>query len=536
MSYAKLLSTQNSSTPVSQPMPGREADQIANSTAGYVFKLDDWSYLDRFLILGSDKPSYYASAQKLSKDAAANVLKLIAEDPIRVVNRIVEISNEGRAPKNDPAIFALALTAINADEKGRAFAYEALPKVCRIGTHLFQFVEAINEFGKWNAAAKRGITNWYNKKAIDKLAIQLLKYQSRNGWSHRDVLRLAHVKPYRAEQSAMYGWVTAKDTSVRDVKSKEGLPAIFTAYSDLHRDGSVKAAIEAIEQFDMTWEMLPTQVLKEQKVWEALIPKLGYTALLRNLGRLSSIGVLNALSNGQKQVVEKLEDAEFLKRSRVHPITILSAIKTYGSGRGVKGNMTWSVNQRVLQALNSAFYESFKNVEPTGKNFLLGIDCSGSMFGVKCNGLDSITAAEAAAVMGLAIAKTESNYWIGGFSHHIEELKINPSMDLDTAMKVIERFNWSYTKLSAPVELAIKSKMDVDCFVSITDNEVNCGRHPREALRDYRKVKPEARYIVCGTSVTNFTVADPTDPLSLDLVGFDSAVPQLVSNFAAGKL
>lgn len=530
MSYAKTLKTATQNTPVSRPIAGRETEMVVNSTSGYTFKLDDWAYLDRFLILGSDKPTYYTSAKKLTEAAATNVIKLIKQDPIAVVNRIVEISQDGRAPKNDPAIFALALTSIYADEAGRKAAYDALPKVCRIGTHLFQFVETINQLGKWNAVAKRGVSAWYNSKQLDKVVFQMLKYQSRDGWSHRDVLRLAHVKPDNQERSNAYRWAVTKEVT-------ETSPEIVRVFSKLHADPTVKNAISAIESHGLTWEMLPTQLLREPKIWEKLIENIGYTALLRNLGRMGSIDMLGSLSDASKKVIDMLSDVELLKRSRIHPINVLAAMKTYSSGRGVKGSLVWKPNQRIVSALDGAFYEAFKNVEPTGKNFMLGVDCSGSMFGAQVFGLDNITAAEAATVIAMAIMKTEKNYIIGGFSAGFSELKIHDRMSLDEAMNVVRRFNWSSTNLAAPVDYAITNKLPVDCFVSITDNEVNCGRHPRQALEQFRgSINKEARYVVCGTTVTNFTVADPTDTRSLDVVGFDSAVPQLISNFAAGKL
>jgi 60 kDa SS-A/Ro ribonucleoprotein len=530
MSYAKTLKQATQNTPVTCSIAGREAEMVVNSTGGYTFKLDDWGYLDRFLILGSDRPTYYTSAKKLTEAAATNVIKLIKQDAITVVNRIVEISNGGRAPKNDPAIFALALTSIYADEAGRKAAYDALPKVCRIGTHLFQFVETVNQLGKWNAVAKRGISAWYNKKELDKVVFQMLKYQSRDGWSHRDVLRLAHVKPDTEERSNAYRWAVTKEVT-------ETSPKIVRVFSELHANPTVKNAIIAIENDGLTWEMLPTQLLRNSQIWEKLIEKIGYTALLRNLGRMSSIGMLGSLSDASKTVINLLSDTELLKRSRIHPINVLAALKTYSSGRSVKGSLTWQPNQRIVSALDAAFYEAFKNVEPTGKNFLLGIDCSGSMFNTHVYGLDNITAAEAATVIAMAIMKTEKNYVICGFSTGFSELNIHDRMSLNEAMEVVRRFNWSSTNLAAPVDYAIANKLPVDCFVSITDNEVNRGCHPRQALEQFRgSFNKEARYVICGTTVTNFSVADPTDSHSLDIVGFDSAVPQLISNFATGKL
>ena len=35
-------------------------------------------------------------------------------------------------------------------------------------------------------------------------------------------------------------------------------------------------------------------------------------------------------------------------------------------------------------------------------------------------------------------------------------------------------------------------------------------------------------------TATEFSIADPTDPGMLDVVGFDAAVPSLISEFARG--
>jgi hypothetical protein len=87
------------------------ADTIRDSAGGYVFAVDDWTRLDRFLILGSEVGSYYASERALTLDNAQAVSRVIAADGERAVRRIVEISVSGRAPKNDAALFALALAA-----------------------------------------------------------------------------------------------------------------------------------------------------------------------------------------------------------------------------------------------------------------------------------------------------------------------------------------------------------------------------------------------------------------------------------------
>ena len=526
--YTETLSNELNpkATPQSKAIKGREAEMAKNNAGGVTFVLDAWGQFDRFLILGSEGGSYYVSEKKLTLENAKNAVACIKKDGKRAVDRIVEISDQGRALKNDPAIFALALAAASDNKEVAEHAFANLGKVCRIGTHLFSFMEAYNTFGKWRGYAKRGVANWYARHE-DKLAMQLLKYQQRNGWSHRDVLRLAHVKPKSDGHNALFHWVTNDKAHLEGAQ----LPKIVLAFEELHKAPSVKNAVSSVNEYGLTWEMLPTQLLTEQKVWEALLPNMGITALIRNLGRMSANGLIKPLSEGEKLAVSRLTDAEALKKGRVHPITLLSALKTYQQGRGDKGSMTWNVSQRVVDALNDAFYASFANIEPSGENYLLGIDCSGSMFGARCMGLN-ISSAEAAAVMALATAKVEKNYFIAGFDTSISELKISPNMRLDKVLEIMRRFNWGGTDCSQPMLYALKNKMNVDKFCVYTDNETWAGRiHPSQALKQYRDAYGKGKLIVAGTSSTNFTIADPKDSGMLDIVGFDSAAPQLISQF-----
>src|ERR1700760_4283004 len=105
MNLRAHYSTRN--TPQSAPIPGKA--QIKNSAGGYAFAIDDWSRLDRFLVLGSDGGTYYATERKLTIENAQCVLRCLSSDPKRAVEVIASVSESGRAPKNAPAVVALAL-------------------------------------------------------------------------------------------------------------------------------------------------------------------------------------------------------------------------------------------------------------------------------------------------------------------------------------------------------------------------------------------------------------------------------------------
>ena len=103
------------------------------------------------------------------------------------------------------------------------------------------------------------------------------------------------------------------------------------------------------------------------------------TALIRNLATMTRIGVIAPGSDGTAKVVAQLADTGRLRKARVHPIAVLAALRTYASGRGVRGRGEWNPVREVVDALDAAFYASFGNIEPTGKRLLLALDVSGSM-------------------------------------------------------------------------------------------------------------------------------------------------------------
>src|SRR5512140_3362772 len=116
-------------TPQSQPIPA--SNQVANSGGGYSWQVDDWTRLDRFLILGAEGGTYYIAERDLVKQNHDAIVRCLQTDGARAVKRIVEISESGRSPKNDPAVFALALaTTCAAAPEAKALAFRSLGKVC----------------------------------------------------------------------------------------------------------------------------------------------------------------------------------------------------------------------------------------------------------------------------------------------------------------------------------------------------------------------------------------------------------------------
>src|SRR5215510_2284429 len=353
INYAKLFNRRI--TPQSQPILG--STQVRNSGGGYSWTVDDWTRLDRFLILGAEGGTYYITERDLVKQNHDALVRCIKQDGIRAVNSIVEISDAGRAPKNDPAIFALALVVTHGDAQAKAHAFANFGKVCRIGTHLFHFAEYVNAMRGWGRGLRNAVGCWYTDRGVDGLAHQAVKYQQRDGWSHSDLLRLAHPKAPSPQHDAVFRWMLngADALGEREVKRKVcgedriakygavgALPKLIEAFERVKQTSSLVEVVKLIHEFDLPREAIPTQWLNEARVWEALLERMPMTAMIRNLGKMTTIGLVKPFSDAKKLVLRKLKDETALKRSRIHPLAVLVAQKIYAQGHGDKGALKWS--------------------------------------------------------------------------------------------------------------------------------------------------------------------------------------------------
>lgn len=450
------------------------------------------------------------------------------------MRRIVAVSEAGRAPRQNPALFALAVAASADDVDGRRAALAALPRVARTGTHLFLFARYVEQFRGWGPTLVRAVAQWYTSRPLDQLAHQVVKYRQREGWSHRDLLRLSHPVTADDARRALFEWVC------RSTVGGE-LPAAVVDFVDAQAATKVVDWVRIINRGNgVSWEMLPDEALGERDVWVALLEQgVPQTALLRQLPRLTRLGLTDG--DWGATIAERISDSQRLRRARVHPVNVLVAQRTYASGRSARGQGEWTPAAGITDALDAAFYRAYGAVEPAGKRTLLALDVSGSM-GWSATGL-ALTCREAAAALALVTAATEPFTRVVGFTAGdtrgaVTDLDIGVRRRLDDVCRYTEGLPFGATDCAAPMVWALKNRVEVDTFQVYTDNETWWGSiHPHQALREYReRTGIAARLAVVALTSTRTTIADPADPGQLDVSGFDSAVPALLADFSRGDV
>lgn len=516
-------------TPQSQPLFGR-TDQVLNSAGGYVFAVDEWKRLERFLILGTEGGTYYIGERELTRQNAEAAAACLKQDGERVVKTVVEISTAGRAPKNEPALFVLAVAATPefADARTNALALSVLPRVARTASQLASFARFAQELRGWGRGLRRSVAAWYTERPARDLAHQMLKYQNRAGFSHRDLLRLAHPKAPTAAHNALFEW------AVRGAFTGNAYSdlAQIDAFEQVKQATSAGEVVRLIRSAKLTHEMVPAEWKGSAAVWSALLEEMPYTAMLRSLGKLAETGLLQPNAQATRTVAERLVDRERLKKARVHPLAVLAALLVYRQGHGVRGKLSWAPTGTVIDALDEAFYLAFDNVEPTGRRIYLAIDASGSMQSSMVNGLPFLSAAMGAAAMSMAVARTEPSHVIAAFHERVWHVDITRKDRLDRAVEAIRREPRA-TDASLPFADALARGLEIDAFVILTDSETWAGpMHPVQALNRYRKETGiPAKLAVLAMAANRVSIADPTDAYQLDVAGLDASVPSILREF-----
>jgi 60 kDa SS-A/Ro ribonucleoprotein len=171
-------------------------------------------------------------------------------------------------------------------------------------------------------------------------------------------------------------------------------------------------------------------------------------------------------------------------------------------------------------------------------------------------GVPGLSPRDASAALALVTAATEKQYEIVGFfagrggyrkrgrqdwngyTDGLTPLAISPRQRLNDAVKEVSDLDFGGTDTALPMLYALAKEREVDTFVIYTDSETWAGDiHPTQALQEYRRASGiDARLVVVGMVSNGFSIADPADPGMLDVVGFDTATPQLISDFARGAL
>jgi hypothetical protein len=242
---------------------------------------------------------------------------------------------------------------------------------------------------------KRGIADAARRLYTERAA---LKYDGQSRvYRMADVLELVHPEPVDGRQSALFRLLLDRrhERELGTIDA-EALPVIAARAAleavPLDERRAVLDAPDVGARFaaaGVTWEWLSGWLSgpMDAKAWEAVIPSMGYMALLRNLRNFDDAGIAQPTRD---MIAAKLSDPAEVARSRQLPLRFFSAWKSLST-------VHWA------PALERGLELSLANVPAFAGRTLVLVDVSGSMASPMSN-RSSAQRWELAALFGAAIA------------------------------------------------------------------------------------------------------------------------------------
>lgn len=297
---------------------------------------------------------------------------------------------------------------VRADEPGEMLAYHA------------------SQYGKsFGGGLKRGIADAAKKMYEE---YNLLKWDGdASSFRFGDVVELAHPKPKNEKQSQLFRHAIDRRHKRDDMRS--GVLEMISARDRLmslpvgERRRVLTTDTQALKDAGMTWESLAgwLQGPMNAEAWEAIIPSMGYMALLRNLRNFDEAGISKET---KLWVGAKLANHHQVAMSRQFPFRFFAAYEKAPS-------LFWG--EYIDEALN----HSLSNIPELSGRTAIFIDTSGSMESGRMSKRSDMSPAKAAAIFGVALGCKSSNVDVFGFADGTFKHNLTPGMSV---LKEIEKF------------------------------------------------------------------------------------------------
>lgn len=252
--------------------------------------------------------------------------------------------------------------------------------VCKTSEDIFMFMYFYNTIHRklynsngWTKYTKSFISNWYNNQDIEELIYNITNCHKKYGWSHKTLIKLAHIKAKNEMYSIVFKYIISGKEVLRNVEWDSPLKFLI-AYECIKYETNEYNIIEYIRLFKFNERQIPQYFLKYNTVWRNLIHNMNGDTLLKSIHSLHDIKFFDDTLN-TNLFIEKLES-----NKTTSPLKYLYAWKNYM-------NYTLYTNEVIVNELKMQFYKSFNSLDKLDKNICIGLNigdnlpiCSSNMY------------------------------------------------------------------------------------------------------------------------------------------------------------
>ena len=524
-----------------------------NKAGGVAFEFEDPAeYL--LATIGSSmfmEPKYYTDVENVEQlkkgDFSGNGLD---EQAIKIINACIEVCL-GDNPRD---VFALAhwartelrmrttpqvMIAVAAHyEKTKPFVRDYITKVALRADDVKQVVAAYEYLFGWKsfpACLKKGVSD----KLSTLSEYEILKYNTKKHPTFADLLKFCDRRKDFPFSKPMREYILTGE--VIDI---DAIPMVAARKELTSRTEWSDDIPELARLAGATWEVLVSQFGNKAEVWEAVIPLMGYMALLKNLGNFLSAGVSDEMI---QRVASKISSQEEVLRSKQLPFRFLAAYRVLNPSE----NIHWLYNSRgsvdrdrrswdkmktqvLVRAVEDALEHSVANVIELPGITCIAADNSGSMTR-HLSEKSVITAMDVANILGAILYKKSEVSIVSSFGAEAVWPILSKNDSILTNMNTIahfeERIRGHATNAWKVIDYLIKNKIFVDRIVVLSDMQCydsdGWARNTSlaEMITKYRREVNKNCYLHSFDLLGYGTSQTPSrDPLSNVVGGFSEKI------------
>lgn len=566
--------------------------------------IDDEIKFKRYLYFLTENHHYVVKKKEnnFSNTVDCLINLLAAEKINKVIEIIEEASKFEWLPNPNVLLHSLALCTRTSDNKEvKTVAYSCAARLIKTTEDLFQFITYERALQKnVSTGLRRVIKIWYLNQDPDKLYEAITTKRSVHGWTHRDILRVAHIKAEDEPKKVLFAYACRGIDHARTQSTKQNKLLLKLESVDNWRTCTdEKTAVELLAKPGGLKE-IPGALARSTVVWAALVPQMPLNQLIDELGRFHRLGMLRTGQPVLAAIVEALGNIEKCRKSGLLPATVLLRMKQFERPRptdprlrqhlqalsknqddkesvtpAVVDRPAYSRSHAVTAALGRLLHHSLRNVRPLSgrrpKLCMVTVEVRGAEGLLRpCFGCPPVRYGEVAALLVLLVQRLVSTQHLKVACFNgpdLLPLEIRSEAGKDgkkektgcvTLAQVLQRLRDAGAQCKAgavparPLRWALDNRKPVDVFVNVLVTGDGAGRvakpdrHKEDAapiadlLAKYRQRAKLANARVLNIALCGRSLEPLTQPKGcaglLNVVGFNSHVPSIVGSFLAAPV
>jgi 60 kDa SS-A/Ro ribonucleoprotein len=498
-----------------------------NDAGGTAYQLSDEHALAQYAVTGALGGTFYACAET----QLAKTLELAAKVSPRFLAQVAVYAREKGLMKDMPALLLAILSTRDIELTKAVFS-----RVCDDAKMVKNFVQIIRsgQVGRKSlgSALKRQVQTFLESRTSE----QLFKAVVGSDPSLADVIRMVHPKPKNKARGNFYRYLIGKELTKAQFKT---LPEEVQAYENFKTDPTGPVPEVPF--------MLLTNLKLNTAQYREVAENMSWSALRQNLNALSKHGVFKD-KKAVKAAVEKLSDAELVRKAKAFPFQLFSAYQATLANT--------EVPREIANALQDAMDASLANIPEVDGEMVVAVDNSGSMSaaatGSRGSATSTVSCLDAAALMGSALLRRNPNQVeLMAFNTAVYRGNFNGRDSVLTNANKLRQLPGGGTDCSCVLkDLNAKNAKGISTVIILSDNEswvdsqgqgvggYYGGRRGTETMKqwnEFRKRNPKAK-LVCIDIAPNGTAQTVDRPDILNVGGFSDSVFTVVDLFLKNDL